>query len=75
MVVSPTQRNLTSTVVTVRTDTNIAYCGTRVNDCHSVGDTINNFVLTGELSTQINDLGTNCSSNSYDNRTQISVSL
>ena len=64
-----------STVVTVLTTTNTAYCPTRLNDCTCCGDDLNNFILVGELSTQINNLGTGCSSNSYDNRSQESVTL
>jgi hypothetical protein len=67
--------NLTSTIVTVITTTNTTYCPTCVDNCNSFGDDINNFILIGELGTQIFDLATNCSVNSYDNRTQESVSL
>jgi hypothetical protein len=75
MVVYPTSANLISTVVTVSTTTSIAYCLTLLVDCTCCGDDINNFILIGELGTQINDLGTGCAANSYDNRTQESVSL
>ena len=73
-VLYPTPINLTSTIVAVSTTTNISYCQTRLINCQ-VGDDINNFTLVGELGTQINDIGTNCSASSYDNRTQESVSL
>ena len=67
--------DLTSTVVTVITTTNIAYCTTLLVNCVCCGDDLNDFILIGELGTQINDLATGCASNSYDNRTQESVSL
>ena len=75
IVVYPMPTKLISTVVTVITTTSIAYCATLKVDCSCCGDYINNFILFGELGTQINDLNTNCSVNSYDNRTQESVSL
>jgi hypothetical protein len=74
-VLSPSSVNVTSTVVTVMTTTNISYCQTLFVDCTCCGDDINNFILVGELGTQINDIATNCSALSYDNRTQESVSL
>jgi hypothetical protein len=73
-VVVPSLMDLTSTLVTVAT-TNTSYCPTRLVDCTCCGDDINDFILIGELSTQIMDLSTNCSVGSYDNRTQESVSL
>ena len=59
-----------STVVTVKK----AYCSPNVVSC-TTQDTIDNFILGGESSTQINDLATGCSTNSYDNRTSQSVTL
>jgi hypothetical protein len=59
-----------STIVTV-TD---AYCPPLVITC-SLLDTINNFILVGESSTQINDLATGCAANGYDNRISESVTL
>ena len=67
---SPALMILTSTTVTV---TN-AYCPPNVISC-SLQDTINNFILAGESGTIINDTGTGCSSNAYDNRTSESVTL
>lgn len=60
----------TSTIVTVIN----SFCPPTVISC-SLSDTINNFILVGELCTQINDLGTGCSTNAYDNRTQQSITL
>lgn len=74
IVLYPTSSYLISTTVTVFTTTNISYCQTRFDNC-KVGDDINNFILIGEISTQINDVNTSCSATSYDNRTQESVSL
>lgn len=62
--------NLVSTIVTV---TN-SYCAPFVVSCSS-SDLIDDFILMGELSTQIYDISTGCSTNSYDNRTQESVTL
>lgn len=73
-VLYPSPVTLISTAVTVITTYN-SYCQTRSVDCMCCGDDLNNFTLIGELGTQINDLETNCSANSYDNRTQESVSL
>jgi hypothetical protein len=76
IVVYPISTKLISTVVTVlTTPQNTTYCATRLVDCSCCGDNIDNFILIGELSTYINDLATNCSANSYDDRTQESVSL
>ncbi|CAF4206044.1 unnamed protein product [Adineta steineri] len=69
-VMFPALMYLTSSVVTVIN----AYCAPRVVSCSSQ-DTINDFILMGEVSTQIYDLATGCSANSYDNRTNESVSL
>ena len=57
------------------TTTYTAYCTTLPVDCTSYGDDINDFILVGELGTQINDLATGCAPNSYDNRSNESVSL
>lgn len=62
--------NIISTIVTV---TNV-FCAPVVVDCTG-GDTIDDFVLQGELLTQINNPATGCAANGYDNRTQSSVSL
>ena len=64
--------NLTSNVVTIITPS--GYCTINTVNC-SYGDTINDFIFNGEMSTQINDIGTGCAPNSYDNRTQQSVWL
>lgn len=50
------------------------YCPTQVITCGS-GCHINNFILTGELNTQINDLNTGCPGSSYDDRTSQMVTL
>ena len=71
----PTPMSFTSTIVTVLTTINTVYCPPRLNDCASANDDLNNFILIGELSTQINNIGTGCAINSYDNRTQESVTL
>ena len=60
----------TSTIVTV---TN-SFCPPNVVSC-SLNDLINNFILAGESCTQINDVGTGCALNAYDNRTQQSITL
>lgn len=63
---------LTSSIVQVGMPT--GYCTLNTIGC-SLGDTIHNFILTGELYTQINDIGTGCAPNGYDNRTQQSIRL
>lgn len=70
VVQSPSLMIFTSTIITVIN----AFCPPRVVDC-TLLDTINNFILTGELSTQINDLATGCSTNGYANRTQQTITL
>jgi hypothetical protein len=74
MVISsgPPLMTFPSTTVTV---TN-AYCAPSVltYGCN-YQDTINDFILVGEYSTQINDLATGCAANNYDNRTSESVTL
>jgi hypothetical protein len=67
---SPVTMTVPSTVVTV---TN-AYCAPYSVNCSQL-DTINNFILVGELGTQINDVSTGCAANSYDNRTSQSITL
>ncbi|CAF1361566.1 unnamed protein product [Didymodactylos carnosus] len=69
-VLFPSLMNLISSIVTV---TN-AFCAPRVVSC-AAGDTVNDFVLMGEVGTLIYDLATGCAANSYDNRTNESVSL
>ena len=64
--------NLTSSVVTIVTPS--GYCTANTVSCSS-GDTINDFIFNGEMSTQINNVGTGCAPNGYDNRTQQSVWL
>lgn len=61
---------LISSTVTV---TNM-FCAPRPVNCAG-NDLIDDFRLNGELGTYINDTGTGCATNSYDNRTQESVSL
>ena len=61
---SPVVMTVPSTVVTVAN----AYCAPHRPNCTQL-DTINNFLLVGELGTQINDVGTGCAANGYDNRT------
>ncbi len=61
-----------STIVTVTVG--ISYCAPEVVLCNR-GDTINTFVLIGESGTQIYDLDTNCSMNSYYNGSSQSVTL
>ena len=53
-----------------------AYCAPSVlsNGCR-FGDTINNFIVNGESGTLINDVGTDCSANNYNNRTSVWVTL
>lgn len=69
---SPTSMIFTSTIVTVTVG--VVYCAPTVVRCDD-GDTINNFILLGESGTKINDIETNCSVNSYDNRTSQSITL
>jgi len=51
-----------------------AFCAPTAVNCGAL-DTINNFVLIGELSTYINDLATGCSSGAYKNSSSLSVTL
>lgn len=53
-----------------------AYCAPFVlaSGC-ALQDTINNFILVGESNTRINDIGTGCAANNYDNRIGQSVTL
>ena len=67
---SPGLMTSPSTVVTV---TN-AYCAPFSISC-VVSDTIDNFVLVGEVATEINDAETGCATDGYDNRTSTSVTL
>ena len=62
----------TSTLVTVTS----AYCAALVLPSGCIyADTVNDFILVGESNTRINDIGTGCAANNYDNRTSQSVTL
>lgn len=74
-IINPSVTTVGSSTVTVLTTTNSDYCQTKLVNCACCGDDLNNFVLVGELGTQINDLNTGCAANSYDDRTNESVSL
>ena len=67
---SPAVMNFRSTLVTVIN----GYCPPGVTNC-GANDMIHNFILTGELGTQINDVATGCSANSYNDRTSQSITL
>jgi hypothetical protein len=70
VVYSPALMILRSTLVTVSN----GYCAPFIISCTAL-DTLNSFIIPGELGTQINDVGTGCSTNAYDNRTGQSVTL
>ena len=60
-----------STIVTVTMN---VYCAPNQVNC-GLQDTINNFILVGEASTQIYDVATGCATNGYDDRTSESITL
>ncbi|CAF3515650.1 unnamed protein product, partial [Adineta steineri] len=62
--------NLISTIITIKN----AYCPPIPTNCAS-GNNINNFILSGEFTSQINDANTNCASNAYNDETKQTIIL